>query len=364
MDLKLQINDFNKLLETKNIDVEKNYIVPYNFCFNLIQNDFHFINSIMIKPFDENDEIIINNNYINITLEDTIIFEKNNDIKISKDDYTNYDINLPSPIFYKFHKLKFKFNSNTSNYNLYNLRVKGILFNNFDTIINPNLRYIYRYNMINNSINICIHNNLSGIEENYIENNNNINLFHNKELINEKVIYDDDNIYNLIIIDYNFEYTSLHNMLNNLYICNNEMIKQNNFSVLNNNDIIFNDYLFGINICETVYSPYITKQNSNKLSLKYEFFVNHYKTNFIYSIKINNIIQYFKDLEIINLNVIKNNIIIYTTEININNINNLIKLNNIKIKASDIFDIEIICDEIYLNYLKLLNFKIGCSFLI
>ena len=110
---------------------EKEYIIPGKFDLYNIVNDFHYVKSIKIQPFDNIHQIdkLCHNNYISIENGIEKYYERENkNIILCKhnDDFNIYDIDFITPAFTKYNEHILTLKTNGAIGNLYKIIIKGL----------------------------------------------------------------------------------------------------------------------------------------------------------------------------------------------------------------------------------------------
>lgn len=135
-------------------NIEKEYDINYCVCVNTNKNNnmldnFDFIYNIKVKPIKEDKEVFENNLLKIIIGVNPIYYRENIQVKKCKDKFIQYNINLPTPTFYKYHELYIVLSQLNDKYKII---VNGIKFKNMNSITKENYilydchdTYIYNY---------------------------------------------------------------------------------------------------------------------------------------------------------------------------------------------------------------------------
>jgi len=150
----------NLLRDYEYENIKKNYdinnYVGVNININNINkinifDDFDFIYNIKVKPIKENKEVFENNLFKIMIGGNKIYYRENIQEKKCKNKFIQYNINLPSPSFYKYHELYITLSKLN---NKYKIIIDGIKFKNMNSPTKDN--YIlydcfdtYKYNHSN-----------------------------------------------------------------------------------------------------------------------------------------------------------------------------------------------------------------------
>jgi hypothetical protein len=135
-------------------NIEKDYDINYcvgvntNECNNMLDN-FDFIYNIKVKPIKEDKEVFENNLFKIIIGGNQIYYRENIQVKKCKDKFIQYNINLPTPSFYKYHELYIVLSQLNDKYKII---VNGIKFKNMNSSTKENYilydysdTYMYNY---------------------------------------------------------------------------------------------------------------------------------------------------------------------------------------------------------------------------
>jgi len=147
-----KFSDLLRDYEYENIekDYDINYCVGVNTdeCNNILDN-FDFIYNIKVKPIKEDKEVFENNLFKIIIGGNPIYYRENIQVKKCKDKFIQYNINLPTPSFYKYHELYIVLSQLNDKYKII---VNGIKFKNMNSTTKENYilydcldTYIYNY---------------------------------------------------------------------------------------------------------------------------------------------------------------------------------------------------------------------------
>ena len=135
-------------------NIEKDYDINYcvgvntNESNNMLDN-FDFIYNIKVKPIKEDKEVFENNLFKIVIGGSPIYYRENIQVKKCKDKFIQYNINLPTPSFYKYHELYIVLSQLNDKYKII---VNGIKFKNMNSTTKENYilydcqdTYIYNY---------------------------------------------------------------------------------------------------------------------------------------------------------------------------------------------------------------------------
>ena len=121
-------------------NIEKDYDI--NYCVGVNTNEgnnmldnFDFIYNIKVKPIKEDKEVFENNLFKIIIGGSPIYYRENIQVKKCKDKFIQYNINLPTPSFYKYHELYIVLSQLNDKYKII---VNGIKFKNMNSSTKDN----------------------------------------------------------------------------------------------------------------------------------------------------------------------------------------------------------------------------------
>lgn len=121
-------------------NIEKDYDI--NYCVGVNTNEgnnmldnFDFIYNIKVKPIKEDKEVFENNLFKIIIGGSPIYYRENIQVKKCKDKFIQYNINLPTPSFYKYHELYIILSQLNDKYKII---VNGIKFKNINSTTKTN----------------------------------------------------------------------------------------------------------------------------------------------------------------------------------------------------------------------------------
>ena len=121
-------------------NIEKDYDINYcvgvntNEGNNMLEN-FDFIYNIKVKPIKEDKEVFENNLFKIVIGGNPIYYRENIQVKKCKDKFIQYNINLPTPSFYKHHELYIVLSQLNDKYKII---VNGIKFKNMNSSTKDN----------------------------------------------------------------------------------------------------------------------------------------------------------------------------------------------------------------------------------
>lgn len=149
MNSSIKVKNFDDVLkEEAKTEITKEYIVKNIFDLTIIKNDIHYIKTIKVQPYSKTNEIhkLTQNNFINICIGGQNFYERENiDIRycIDDSDFIEYDIDFPSPIFFKYHS---QILSLTNLNQLYKIIIDGYCFDNITELVKEGILYEYNHN--------------------------------------------------------------------------------------------------------------------------------------------------------------------------------------------------------------------------